>query len=111
MMIIHGYPKMMGGPDLWAKIGSAMPIKGAPGLAVFWGFMAAFAEAVGGLLFILGFLFRPACFLLLVTMGVAAHKHFTDGDGLQGAGHALELAVVFLAMFIIGPGKYSVDKR
>lgn len=111
MIITHGYPKLMGGPELWAKVGSAFPIKGLNSVPVFWGFMAAFAEGICGLLFVLGALFRPACLLLLITMGVAVHKHFTGGDGLQGAGHALELGIVFLSMFIIGPGRFSIDKR
>ena len=110
MMIVHGYPKLVGGTAMWTKIGSAVGPFGLHDFPAFWGFMAAFAEGVGGLLFLLGFLFRPACFLLLVTMAVASAKHLSGGDGLGGASHAIELAVLFLAMFIIGPGKYSIDK-
>lgn len=76
----------------------------------FWGFMAAFAETVGGLLFLVGFLFRPATFLLIITMLVAALRHTKAGEGIMGASHAIELGILFLAMFIIGPGKYSIDK-
>lgn len=111
MMITHGYPKLAGGPEIWGQIGGAMPVKALSSIPVFWGFMAAFAEGVGGLLLVLGFLFRPACILLLITMGVAAQMHLSKGDGLSGAGHAIDLAIVFLALFITGPGKYSIDKR
>jgi putative oxidoreductase len=110
MMIVHGYPKLVGGTTMWAKIGGAVAPFGLHDFPTFWGFMAAFAEGVGGLLFLLGFLFRPACLLMLITMVVAAASHFRAGDGLTGAGHALELGVIFLAMFIIGPGRYSIDK-
>ena len=110
MMICHGYPKLAGGPEKWAKLGGAMSAFGLHDIPSFWGFMAAFAEAVGGLLFLLGFFFRPATLLLLITMIVAAAKHISGGDGIMGASHAIELAILFLAMFIIGPGRYSIDK-
>jgi putative oxidoreductase len=109
MMIWHGYPKLKGGPDMWAKIGSSMSTFGMHDIPAFWGFMAAFAEAVGGLLFLIGFLFRPALLLMIITMSVAAIQGYKS-DGMMGANHALELGIVFLAMFIIGPGKYSIDK-
>lgn len=111
MMIWHGYPKLLGGHATWKGLGASMSAFGMHDFPAFWGFMAAFAEAVGGLLFLLGFLFRPAVLLLMVTMGVAAMHHFNAGDGLKGASHAIELGVLFLAMFIIGPGKYSIDKH
>jgi len=76
----------------------------------FWGFMAAFAETGGGVLLILGFLFRPAALLLLITMVVAAMKHLYGGDSLMDASHSIELGIVFFGMFILGPGKYSMDK-
>ncbi len=111
MMILHGYPKLLGGPETWTKIGGSMTAFGIHDFPAFWGFMAAFAEGVGGLLFLIGFLFRPALLLLMITMGVAAMHHFNAGEGMKGASHALELGIVFLAMFIIGPGKYSIDKN
>jgi hypothetical protein len=44
-------------------------------------------------------------------MVVAAATHFGKGDSLQGAAHAIELAVVFAGLMFVGPGKYSVDKN
>ena len=110
MMIVHGYPKLFGGTAMWTKLGASVRPFGLHDFPAFWGFMAAFAETVGGLLFLVGFIFRPACLLLLITMSVASAQHLRTGDGLGGASHAIELAVLFLAMFIIGPGKYSIDK-
>lgn len=111
MMILHGYPKLMGGPEKWAKLGKAMADLGIDFAPEFWGFMAAFAEGVGGLLLILGFLFRPATILLLITMLVAAFKHLNAGDTVLDSSHAIELGIVFLGLIFLGPGKYSVDKK
>ncbi|RAU82445.1 DoxX family protein [Pontibacter arcticus] len=109
MFILHGWPKMMGGAPRWEMIGQSMELFGVGFAPMFWGFMAAFAETVGGLLLMLGLLFRPACFLLFITMLVAAAKHAFGGDGFGGYSHALEAAIVFFSLLFIGPGKYSLD--
>lgn len=111
MMMIHGYPKLIGGPEKWGQLGGSMANLGIHDFPQAWGFAAAFAEGTGGLLLVLGLFFRPACFLLICTMVVAAVRHFAAGDGISGASHAIELGIVFLGLFILGPGRYSIDKR
>ena len=111
MFMVHGAPKLFGGPEVWGKVGMAMGTVGITFLPAFWGFMAAVSEFVGGLFLILGFLTRPACVLLSITMLVAALMHLGKGDGLGGASHAIEAGVVFLSLVLIGPGKYSLDER
>jgi len=111
MFIIHGFPKLAGGPDGWTGLGGSMKVIGINFLPVFWGFMAAVSETFGGFLLIVGLFFRPALILLIFTMIIATLVHFGKGDGLQGASHAIELAIVFFGLIFIGPGKYSVDKK
>ncbi|MCX2472803.1 DoxX family protein [Pedobacter sp. MC2016-05] len=111
MFIIHGFPKLAGGPSGWAGLGGSMKVVGIDFLPVFWGFMASVAETSGGFLLIVGLFFRPACMLLVFTMAIAALVHFGKGDGLKGASHAIELGIVFFSLVFIGPGKYSVDKK
>jgi len=109
MYIYHGLPKLAGGPELWAKLGRATAYLGMEFAPGFWGFMAAFSEVFGGVFLILGFLFRPACLLLLATMTVAAAMHLGKGEGLQAASHAIENGIVFLALLFVGPGRLSLD--
>lgn len=111
MFILHGWPKLAGGPERWEAIGSSMEFFGIGFAPAFWGFMAGFAEAVGGFLLMLGFFFRPACILLLLTMLVATTKHVAAGDGFGGYSHALESAILFFSLLFIGPGKYSLDNK
>ncbi|MEK6673365.1 MAG: DoxX family protein [Nitrospirota bacterium] len=111
MFLWHGYPKLIGGPGIWEKLGMAMTVIGVKTLPVFWGFMAAFSEFFGGICLILGILFRPACILLTTTMAVAATMHLGKGDGLKVAAHAIEDGIVFLSLIFIGPGKYSIDRK
>ncbi|MCH7760221.1 DoxX family protein [candidate division TA06 bacterium] len=110
MFLFHGAPKCFGGPEKWERLGTAMGNLGIHFIPVFWGFMAGFSEFFGGLCIILGLFFRPACILLLLTMTVAAVSHFSKGDGLGGASHAIEDGIVFLSLIFMGPGKYSLDE-
>ncbi|RWY52479.1 DoxX family protein [Mucilaginibacter gilvus] len=111
MFIYHGYPKLIGGKEMWIGLGSSTKYVGITFLPMIWGLLAAITETVGGVLIILGLGFRPACLLLLINLIVAAATHFGKGDGLDGAAHAIEDAVFFAGLFFIGPGKYSADKK
>ncbi len=111
MMLFHGVPKLTGGTEKWAEIGKAMENFGLHTYPAAWGFAAAFAEGVGGLLLVLGLFTRPALLLLLGTMIVAATMHLSSGDGISGASHAIELGFVYLGLFFTGPGRYSIDKK
>ena len=111
MMMFHGFPKIMGGPDKWAIIGGSMSVIGINFIPAFWGFMAAISEGLGGFLLLLGLFFRPVNMLLVFTMLIAALVHINKGEGIMGASHAIELGIVFFGLIFIGPGKYSVDGK
>lgn len=111
LLITHGLPKLAGGPAAWTKLGGAMGMLGIKFAPMFWGFLAAAAEGIGGLLMVLGLFFRPAAFFALFTMGVAIYKHLSAGDGLKGTELAILYGLILLSLFIIGPGKYSIDKK
>lgn len=110
-IFFHGLPKIMGGSDTWTMVGSTMSNFGIDTGHVFWGFIAAFSETVGGLLFALGFVFRPAAILLTGTMAMALITHLHMGDNFSTYSHALELLIVFSGSILIGARKYSFDKR
>ncbi|GAB1464481.1 DoxX family protein [Pedobacter sp.] len=111
MMMVHGLPKIMGGPDKWALLGGSMKVIGIDFIPAFWGFMAAITEGLGGFLLLLGLFFRPVNILLAFTMVIAALVHFGKGEGIMGASHAIEVGIVFFSLIFIGPGKYSVDGK
>jgi putative oxidoreductase len=111
MFLIHGGPKLFGGPEKWKMFGMAMANLGIGFMPTFWGFMAAISEFFGGICLILGLFFRPACILLTITMIVAALSHLARGEGVGGASHAIEVGIVFLSFILIGAGKYSLDEK
>ena len=111
MFILHGYPKLIGGPDRWEAVGNAMKNVGIDFYPHVWGLLAGAAETFGGFLLVLGLAFRPVCLALTFTMVIAATNHISGGDGISGASHAIEAAFLFFSLILIGPGKYSVDKK
>jgi putative oxidoreductase len=111
MYLFHGGPKLLGGPEKWEKIGSAVSFVGIKAMPAFWGFMAGFSEFFGGICLIFGLFFRPACILIAITMAVAASMHMGKGEGLGAASHAIENGIVFISLLFIGPGKYSLDGK
>ncbi|RZK44024.1 MAG: DoxX family protein [Pedobacter sp.] len=112
MMIVHGFPKLSGGEELWIKVGSNMKLIGLDFFPLGWGLMAALTETLGGLFLILGLFFRPVNLLLLFTMIIASLVHLLDPEqGVKEAAEAIELGIVFFSLLFIGPGKYSLDKK
>jgi putative oxidoreductase len=106
--VMHGSGKMFH-PEMWPMIGGAMARWGITFAPTFWGFMAAFAEFGGGILMILGFLFRPAMAMMAFNMAVALSFHLGHGDDFNTYSHALEAGIVFFGLLFVGPGKLSLD--
>lgn len=109
-VVFHGGPKLFGGPEVWSRVGMAMAALGIHAVPAFWGLMAACAEFFGGLCLLLGFFTRPAALFLAITMTVAATMHLSRGDGITVASHAIEDGMMFVALLLIGPGRYSLDR-
>jgi putative oxidoreductase len=111
MFIYHGYPKLGGGVKMWEQLGSSTKYVGILFWPVIWGLLCAVVETFGGFLLILGLAFRPVCLLLLINLIVAAASLFGKGEGMDGAAHAIEDAIMFAGLIFLGPGRYSVDKK
>ena len=111
MFMLHGYPKLLGGPEQWESIGGAMKNLGITFAPAVWGLMAGLTETFGGFLILLGLAFRPVCMLLTFNLLVAALMHLKSGEDFMAASQAIETGFMFLGLIFIGPGKYSVDKK
>jgi putative oxidoreductase len=107
MFILHGWPKLQGGPDGWHRLGLNMHYLGINFLPVFWGFMAMAAEFFGGVLFIIGIAVRPAAALMLFTMLVAAAGNLAQGYGLEGIMEIMEVSSALAMLLAAGGGKFA----
>jgi putative oxidoreductase len=111
MFILHGYPKMFGGPDTWVEVGSAMQYLGIDLAPMFFGFMAGVTEFFGGIFLLFGVFFTPTIIFLLVVMIVATIKSLGVGEGFAFYSHSIEIAIVFVSLLFIGPGAHSLDHK
>ncbi len=76
--------------------------------------IAMLIELVGGALLAAGFMTRPACFFLTANMIVAALIGHKGGGYLitndpPGNEYTINLAVICIAIALLGPGAYSLD--
>jgi putative oxidoreductase len=108
---IHGLPKIIAGPALWARLGGAMGNLGIHFAPAFWGFMSAAAECFGGLFVALGLLTRPAAAFLAFNLFVATTMHLTLHQGLAAASHAIEDMFFFLGLMLLGSGRFGLDQK
>jgi putative oxidoreductase len=106
-LYFHGYSKLMHGPAAWARTGDAMAHFGITFGYQWWGLAAALAESVGGLLFAAGLFFRFACLILAGDMLVATFEQYSRP--MPAPEHAAKNLFLFLGMFLVGPGRYSLD--
>jgi len=105
----HGAPKLFGGPETWARLGEhGMGSLGIHFFPQFWGLMSGIAEFGGGVLIALGFGWRIALGFMMFTMIAAIAFHISSGKG--SVNHALESLILFAGLFLIGPGKYTIQQ-
>jgi len=72
--------------------------------------LTIFGEVVAPIFIIIGYKTKLASIPSIITMAVAAFViHAKDDLGTKE--HALLFLIAFIAIFLAGPGKYSVDKK
>lgn len=114
ILAFAGWNKFAGGTGVLEAVGSnvsrvGLEIGSSGAFPLFFGIMAAGSELLGGILLILGVLFRPMTALLLVTMGVATvTKYQTTSGDFTLYGYPLLMFLVLLGLLFSGSGKYSI---
>lgn len=102
LLMVHGAAKLAHYPELSATFADPLGISSQWSLC-----LAIFGELVCSAAFIVGFLFRLSVIPMIVTM-LTAFVTVHHGSVTEG-----ELAFVYLMMFVLlfvcGPGQYSLD--
>lgn len=104
MLYGHGWGKLMN--VFSGNFQFLDPIGLGPELSLI---LAAFAEGICSILIILGFFTRGAALVLTINMAVAILFVHLFNDPFGGFELPLLYMVVFFTIFLLGPGKYSID--
>ena len=108
LVLLHGVAKLHGG------IGFLHPMLGALGLPTWVAYGVYVGEIVGPIMVILGLLTRVGAFIIFVNM-IFAIVLVHRPELLSQGGWALELQGMFLftavALALIGPGRFSINRR
>jgi len=106
LMTAHGIPKLMRYfADEPIQFGN--PIGIGPGPSHF---LVMFAEVFCAFLVLIGFKTRWAALPVIVTMLIAGFiAHAADPIGVREK--PLLFAAIFLSIFLMGPGGYSIDRK
>lgn len=116
MFILHGIPKLLGGPSGWEGLAQfGLPFLPEGIISIAFGFAAMATELGGGILLALGKFHRITCVALAGVMLVAFTTKIGSvtgiGDFAKNAGWPLELMIVFVALYFTGPGKLVIGKK
>lgn len=105
MMLAHGYPKFQKIISGDMSFANPLGMGEAPSL-----FLCVVGEFVSPILLILGFKTKLATIPPIITMLVAAFiVHLADPFKVKEK--ALLYLVFFICILLLGPGKFSLDKR
>lgn len=105
MMLTHGLPKFQKLISGNFEFGDPIGIGATPSL-----FLAVIGEFICPILIIVGFKTRLAAIPAAITMAVAAFiAHAADDFGTKEK--ALFYLVAFITIILVGPGKFSADRK
>ena len=108
MFYYHGMKKISS-TSSWEWLGkAAMSTVGIEFGFIYFGFLAALSEAVLVWFIFFGFLTRLSSLFLISTMFFASAYHLADGESAESA---LIYLTIYLVIFILGPGRYSLDGK
>ncbi len=105
LMLTHGIPKFQNLISGNLEFGDPLGIGSTPSL-----FLAIIGEFICPLLVIIGFKTRWSAMPTVITMAVAAFI-VHGGDPFKDKEKALLYLILFIAIILLGPGKYSIDKK
>ena len=110
MFYLHGLGKITSGYHRWERLGKTVTdIIGVDSMAIPLGFMASVSESILAIFILIGFYTRTSTFFLGFTMMVAFNKHLFS-EGLKSGEMALLYLILCIVIFLLGPGRYSIDR-
>lgn len=105
MLLTHGIPKFQKIINGNLEFGDPVGIGPAPSL-----FLAVIGEVICPILIIIGFKTRWVAVPSAITMAVAGFIHHAP-DSFATKEKAFLFLTFFIVIILLGPGRYSIDRR
>ncbi|WP_394749109.1 DoxX family protein [Spongiimicrobium salis] len=105
IMLTHGIPKLQKLINGDFEFADPIGIGATPSL-----FLTVIGEVICPILIIVGFKTRLAAVPAAITMLVAAFFYHAD-DAFKVKEHAILYLIFFVVIFLLGPGKFSIDRK
>ncbi len=115
----HGAQKVLGWFGGFGLAGTTGYFHQALGIPIAVGYLVAFVEFLGGISLVLGLIARPfalAIFIEMIVATIMVHLpvgFFMNWGAQAGRGEGFEFNIILiaasLALFLLGPGLYSLD--
>lgn len=109
-LLIHSLPKLIGGSHAWQGLGAMLDFINIGVQPSILGFTILLIEALGAVILLCGYFFRIACIVLCILFGLYFYNYYSIGYQTLML-WSIEIAVVFLGLFFIGPGRYAFAVR
>ena len=116
IFLFAGYTKFMAGETTLNMIGANIKYLGMDVgtnniSTIFFGVLAAGSETVGGLMLVIGYMFRTSTAFLFVTMIVATLSQMDSSvPELAEFGFPMIMGLVVAGLLFTGPGRFSLQK-
>ena len=107
-LVIHGFSKVFGGRII--KLSEMIGEAGYPA-PIFFSYLVGWMEILGGLALILGIFVRFFSMTLAFTMLNAVIIHILLNHGFFSFYSAFIYVILFIALAIMGCGKYGIDYK
>lgn len=106
LLVYHGTSKVFEGFD---KMAQDLAMLGWP-LPWLQAMLAAYIEFAGGVVIMVGLLTRPALLAVIAQFTIIVFI-YSANDPFPKKEKALVFLIIAVLLFLVGPGRYSVDAR
>lgn len=98
LFCIFGIIKLMGGPQTWTFLGSAMSTLGITFMPMAWGLCASLVELLGGLSLVTNRFTKIGAALISCVMIVAFIMLFSQGKDFASYSYPLTMLIIMLGL-------------
>ena len=113
IVIVHGFAPFIGGAKTWKEAGSGLANVGLDQTNLFlvFGLISVMLQVFGGFCLIVGLFTRLTALMLAVVVAIFTAGLLNAGEPLLHILVAIQIAIGFFSLMLIGPGRLSLDRR